>query len=101
MIKEIVENMGTKLGEHNDLISDDIANLYNFENDMNNSIANKDKEIAELKKRNETLTSVNANLLKSIPVSTQNEKITTPTEADKEEPISWKDCFDSKGNFKR
>lgn len=100
MIKEIVDNMSTKLGESNDLISDDIASLYNYENETQKSLEDKDKEIADLKKRNETLTTVNANLLKSVPVSTQNEKI-TPTISEESESIAWKDCFDSKGNFKK
>lgn len=97
MIKEIVEDMEGKLGENNDLIADNIASLYSYENDMNQSITSKDKEIEELKKRNETLTSVNANLLKSIPVVSTGNKEPETIEEDK--PISWKDCFDSKGNF--
>lgn len=99
MIKDIVEKMGEKLGESNDLIADDIASLYNYENETNENLASKDKEIADLKKRNETLTSVNANLLKSVPISTEKKEITLPNEQE-EKSISWKDCFDSKGNFK-
>lgn len=98
MIKEIVEKMGEKLGESNDLIADDIASLYNYETETNENLASKDKEIEELKKRNETLTSVNANLLKSVPISTEKKEIPSTIETE-EKSISWKECFDSKGNF--
>lgn len=99
MIKEILDNMSAKLGESNDLIVDDIARLIQYENENNETITNKDKEIAELTKRNETLTTVNANLLKSVPVITEKE--VTPPAVEPEISISWNDCFDEKGNFKR
>lgn len=100
MIEDIIKNMGAKLGESNDLIADDIASLINYENENNEVLATKDKEINDLKSRNETLTKVNANLLKSIPLS--NEKIEEPIEEKQEfKEISFRDCFDNNGNFIR
>lgn len=100
MIEDIISSMNEKLGDDKDLIADDIVNLINYDNSNLDNITNLNNEINSLKERNNTLSQVNANLLKSVPLTTKNEK--PILESEKEEKIiSWKDCFDEKGNFKK
>lgn len=99
MINEIIDKMNEKLGDNKDLILDNIAELYNYDNSTQETIKAKDNEINTLKSRNETLTSVNANLLKSVPLSTEKE-IEEPVSEPTETRHSFKSCFDEKGNFK-
>lgn len=82
------------------LILDDIATLITDNQNMNKELESKDEQIGNLKKTNETLQTVNGNLLQQVAMgddtSTKN-----PEEDKKKEPFDFRTCFDEKGNFKR
>ena len=63
-----------------------------------NSIVAKDKEIDQLKEKNDRLVNANANLLQRVPIPEPKPvKVQEPVK----KSISLSDCFDEKGNFKR
>lgn len=83
------------------LILDDIAVLLNDNQSMNKSNKEKEEEIERLKKMNETLQSVNGNLLQQVSMGEDIEtKQKEPEEDNKRKYIDFKSCFDEKGNFK-
>lgn len=59
----MLEKIGT---DSSNLILDDVAIFLSDNENMNKEIEDRDKQIADLKKRNETLQSVNGNLLKQV-----------------------------------
>lgn len=86
-----------KIGDDSsNLIYDDIAVLLTDNQQMNQELENKDKEIESLKSSIDKLQKVNGNLLLQIPAIKEPKK--------EEEPkryYSYRDSFDEKGNFKR
>lgn len=97
--EELRANMEKKLGaESMALISDDISTLMLDNNEMNNQISNKDKEISTLKKDKENLVISNGNLLQKISMESNQEREDRQTETKKKYSLS--NCFDDKGNFK-
>lgn len=94
-LNEIQEKIGQDASA---LIMDDIAILLTDNQNMNQSIEDKDKEIANLKKRNESLMNVNANLLQQVPMGTEEEL--KPNEPEKKkESFDFRSVFDEKRKF--
>ena len=95
-------SMQEKIGEDNSaLILDDIGILLADNKAMNETIESKDKEIASLKKRNESLLNVNANLLKQVPMGTEDDLKPEVKKEEKKEPFDFRSAFDEYGNFKQ
>lgn len=59
----MLEKIGT---DSSNLILDDVAVFLSDNENMNKEIEDRDKQIADLRKRNETLQNVNGNLLKQV-----------------------------------
>lgn len=96
-----ITQMQEKIGEENSsLILDDIGVLLTDNQNMNTALEDKDKEIANLKKRNESLMSVNANLLQQIPMGTEEDLQPENKKEEKKEPFDFRTAFDEYGNFK-
>ena len=97
-MNSIQEKIGA---DASNLILDEIGILLTDNQNMNNVISDKDKEIERLRKTNETLQNVNGNLLQQVAMGeetiTQKEK--------KEEPeikhFDFRTAFDEYGNFKQ
>lgn len=82
------------------LILDDIATLITDNQNMNKELESKDEQIGNLKKTNETLQTVNGNLLQQVAMGDDTNTNNTE-ENKKKEPFDFRTCFDEKGNFKR
>lgn len=96
-----INKIQEKIGEESaSLVLDEIGVLMTDNKAMNDLIDSKDNEIADLKKRNENLMNVNANLLMQVPMG--NEEDLEPEKSKKEEykPYNFKESFDEFGNFK-
>lgn len=78
-------------------ISDKVGELLTGNAENMKQIQERDSEIQKLKDRNEKLVSANGALLQKVPVA-KIEHI-KPQEETKEKKISYKEIFDSKGNF--
>ena len=90
--------MQNKIGDDSaNLILDDVAVLLTDNQQMNNELETKDKEIETLKSSIDKLQKVNGNLLLQIPAIKDVKK----EETKKKEYHSMRDAFDEKGNFKR
>lgn len=99
-MQKLTNDIQEKLGKDNSaLISDVLGTLITDTENMNKTIENKDKEITDLKTRNDNLLTVNANLLLQVPMA--KEEDTKPTNEDKKEPFDFRTVFDEKGNFKK
>lgn len=97
---KITDSMQEKLGADNSaLIADDIGLLITGNANSQNTLRERDEEIARLKADKEKLIISNGNLLKQIPVE---HKGTTEVENKSEEVtnITLADAFDANGNFK-
>lgn len=97
-----ITSMQEKIGEENaGLILDDIGILLADNKAMNDTLNDKDKEIASLKKRNESLMNVNANLLKQVPMGTEDDLKPETKKEEKPKPFDFRSAFDEYGNFKQ
>ena len=67
----MLDKIGT---DSSNLILDDVAILLSDNENMNKEIEDRDKQIADIKKRNETLQSVNGNLLKQVGMNQDSEE---------------------------
>ncbi len=97
---KITDSMQEKLGADNSaLIADDIGLLITGNANSQNTLRERDEEIARLKADKEKLIIANGNLLKQVPVE---HKGTTEVENKSEEVtnITLADAFDANGNFK-
>lgn len=97
---KITDSMQEKLGADNSaLIADDIGMLITGNANSQNTLRERDEEIARLKADKEKLIIANGNLLKQVPVEHKN---TTEVEDKSEEVtnINIADAFDANGNFK-
>ena len=96
-----MKDIQDKIGEENSaLIMDNIGLLITDNLNMNDSLKQKDTEIANQKARNESLLQVNGNLLQQVSVAEEPKKRQEP----KEEPkkvFDFRDAFDEYGNFKK
>ena len=97
-ILELTSKIESTLGAENfAMISDPVGEILTGNTLNMQALADRDKEIDSLKDRNEKLVSANGALLQKLPVG-KNE-LKTKSEEEKPKKISWKDAFDSKGNF--
>lgn len=98
-LNKINDNIKDKIGEENfAMIGDDLGTIITGREVMDQTIRDRDSEIAELKSKNEKLVAANAQLFKQIPVghtSKESSEEESPTKN-----ISLKDAFDANGNFK-
>ena len=91
-----------KIGEDaSNLILDEIGILLTDNQEMNNRITDKEKEIERLRKTNETLQNVNGNLLQQVAMAEEpiNKREKQPEEEKK--PFDFRTAFDEYGNFKQ
>lgn len=101
--KKVIEGIQGKLGkESSSVIADDLGTLISDNITMNKTIEDKNNTIKEKEELNQKLVFANSSLLQQVGVPTDEEiKKPTPKSEEKEETISWNDCFDKKGNFIR
>lgn len=99
-LNKINDNIKDKIGEENfAMIGDDLGTIITGREVMDQTIRDRDSEIAELKSKNEKLVAANAQLFKQIPVGHTSKEST-----EEESPtanISLRDAFDANGNFKK
>ena len=83
------ENFATISDKVGELLTGNTANMQ--------QLADKDKEIADLKSRNEKLVAANGALLQKLPMA----KAPDPEDKTQKKPakINLKDAFDKNGNF--
>ena len=99
-LNKINDNIKDKIGDEAfAMIGDDLGTIITGREVMDQTIKDKDTEIADLKSKNEKLVAANAQLFKQIPVGH------TSKEADENEDsptkdLRLKDAFDANGNFK-
>ena len=98
-LNKINDNIKGKIGDEAfAMIGDDLGTIITGREVMDQTIRDRDSEIADLKSKNEKLVAANAQLFKQIPVghnSKENDEEESPTKK-----ISLKDCLDANGNFK-
>lgn len=80
-------------------IADDLGILMTENASTQKIISDQQAEIKELKNRNDKLVTANGNLLQQIPMGREPEKPSKEETEEKVSHLSWKDAFDSKGNF--
>ena len=97
-ILELTSKIESTLGAENfAMISDTVGEILTGNTLNMQAIADRDKEIDTLKDRNDKLVSANGALLQKLPVGKNEPK--AKSEEEKPKKLSWKDAFDSKGNF--
>lgn len=97
-LNSIQEKIGD---EASSLILDEIGILLTDNQNMNNVISDKDKEIERLRKTNETLQNVNGNLLQQVAMA-EDPIITKQKEQEElKKPFDFRSAFDEYGNFKQ
>ena len=100
--KKIIEGLQSKLGKENSsIIADDLGNLISDNITMNKEISKRDDIIKEKEDINQKLVLANSSLLQQVgvPTETPDNNFSSNKDEEKEEKISWEDCFDKKGNF--
>ena len=81
-------------------IADDIGLIITDNNKMLEDIEKRDNKIEELNLKNENLISANGNLLQQIAVGSEENLFSKKEkQAEKPKEITYKELFDSKGNF--
>ncbi len=101
-LQAIIDSISEKVGkEGSALIADDIGKLITINSSVVDEIKKKDSEISKLNTTNEKLVIANGNLLQSIPMGKEVEKKKEDEGEEKRKSTSLRDCFDSKGNFKK
>lgn len=99
-ILELTSKMETTLGKDNfAMISDTVGELLTGNTLNMQALADRDKEIATLKERNEKLVTANGALLQKLPVGLSEEKTVEKPVEKPVKKLSWSDAFDKKGNF--
>ena len=100
-LEVITNSIKETLGEESTaLIADSLGLLMSENTRVYNSIVAKDKEIDQLKEKNDRLVNANANLLQRVPIAETDSK-KEPVKEESKKRLSLEDCFDEKGNFKR
>lgn len=101
-IDEITNSIKEKLGdEESGKIADDLASLLIHDKSLNDSIANKNKEIEKLKSDKDLLVSANANLLMKIPAGKEDdEEFSNNSKVEEYKPFDFRSVFKD-GKFKR
>ena len=99
-LNKINDNIKGKIGDENfAMIGDDLGTIITGREVMDQTIKDRDAEIAELKSKNEKLVAANAQLFKQIPVG-HNSREESEEEDAPTKNISLNDAFDASGNFK-
>lgn len=97
-LQKLFSGIEKKIGKENYAkMTDDLGVLLTDNENMNNTILNKDTQIKQLKDNNELLITANGNLLQQVGMG---EEIVEEEEVTKTK-FSLKDAFDEKGNFKK
>ena len=93
----IIKKVGKEMASQ---IADDIGLIITDNNNMLGEIEKRDNKITELNTKNENLIATNGNLLQQIAVGTEESFFgSKPKEEEKPKEITYKNLFDSKGNF--
>ncbi len=101
-IDEITNSIKEKLGdEESGKIADDLASILIHDKSLNETIQNKDKEIAKLKEDKDLLVSANANLLLKIPAGkADDDEFSNNSKVEEYKPFDFRSVFQD-GRFKR
>ena len=100
---EITSSIEKKLGDQSAIIADDLGKAITGFETMKKELKDRDAKIKELTQDKEKLVSANSNLLRQIPV-TSDDGDSEPDDSYKTpsyDNFDFKDCFDEKGNFKK
>ena len=101
-LDEITDSIKNKLGDENfSIIGDDIGMLITENNKSINTIDELNKNVSELKNKNDLLVSANSRLLSQIPMEKDEPREQEQKEESKPKEFSLKDLFDSHGHFKK
>ena len=101
-LQAIIDSVSEKVGkEASALIADDLGKLITINSSVVDEMNKKDSEISRLTANNEKLVIANGNLLQSIPMGKEVKKEEPKEDSNSHKSTSFKDCFDSKGNFKK
>ena len=101
-LDEITDSIKNKLGDENfSIIGDDIGMLITENNKSINTIDELNKNVSELKSKNDLLVSANSRLLSQIPMEKEEKQEQEQKSESKPKEFSLKDLFDSKGHFKK
>lgn len=99
-LMKIADSIQEKVGkEDSAAIADDLGMLITKNAEALKTIADKERQIQELRSKNEKLVIANGNLLQQIPVGEEDVSASNQEETEPEKPFSMKACFDSRGNF--
>lgn len=100
-LMKIADSIQEKVGkEDSAAIADDLGMLITKNSEALKTIADKERQIQELKSKNEKLVIANGNLLQQIPTGVEDDSSSRgEPEPEPEKPISLKACFDARGNF--
>lgn len=102
LLEQITSSIQEKLGEENSaLIADDIGQLIASNSQTLKDIESMNNKINSLTERNEKLIVANGNLLQQVPMSYESKAPKDDNSEEKKKSFSFKDCFDSRGNFKK
>lgn len=98
---DITTSIEEKLGDNSAIIADDLGRAITGFEAMKKDIKDKAAEIERLKKDKEKLVLANGNLLKQIPVTSDDDFEQASDESKQSyENYNFKNAFDEKGNFK-
>lgn len=102
ILDEITDSIKSKLGDDNvALIGDDLGMLITENNKSVNTISDLNKQVSELKDKNDLLVSANSRLLSQIPMEKDDQREQAKEEESKPREFTLKDLFDSHGHFKK
>lgn len=102
LLEEITNSIQEKLGEESSaLIADDLGKLITANTQTLDNIDKMSKKIDSLTDRNEKLVIANGNLLQQVPMSYESKAPKEDDSEEKKKSFSFRDCFDSRGNFKK
>jgi hypothetical protein len=99
-LNKINDNIKGKIGDEAfAMIGDDLGTIITGREVMDQTIKDRDNEIADLKSKNEKLVAANAQLFKQIPVG-HNSREESEEEESPTRNVRLSDAFDANGNFK-
>lgn len=97
-MSSMLEKIGT---DSSNLILDDVAIFLSDNENMNKELERRENEIADLKKRNDTLQRVNGNLLQQVGMTQDKEEQKKEKDENEEKTyFDFRTIFDKNGNFK-
>lgn len=99
-LDKLTNSIKEKIGEEaNNLIVDDIASLYTLNQSSLDNEKTLNDQVADLKKRNETLVNANSRLLQQIPAIKEEDDVND--EVKSKSNFNFMDAFDDRGHFKK